>query len=75
MNKIKNLLKGSPIAMVVAGLVIAGVASAALLAYYGRITGEVRVKQSVVLDGYPVNRVTDEVRGSAGDIIYGREHY
>ena len=44
MNKIKNLLKASPILMVVAGLVIAGVASAALVNYlsdYARITANV----------------------------------
>ena len=44
MNKIKNLFKASPIAMVVAGLVIAGVASAALVNYlsdYARITANV----------------------------------
>ncbi len=35
MNKIKDLLKGSSIAMVVAGLLVAGVASAGLVNYLG----------------------------------------
>lgn len=48
MNKIKNLLKGSPIAMVVVGLLVAGVASAALLAVYTTMIGEGPVEQSVV---------------------------
>lgn len=48
MNKIKNLFKGSPIAMVVAGLLVAGVVSAAVLAVYTTMIGTGTVEQSVV---------------------------
>ena len=48
MNRIKSLLKGSPIAMVVAGVLVAGVASAAILAVYTTMVGEGDVEQSVV---------------------------
>jgi len=48
MNKIKNLLKGSPLAMVVAGILIAGAASAAILAVYTTMIGTGDVEQSVV---------------------------
>jgi len=48
MNKIKNLLKGSPIAMVVAGVLVAGIASAAILAVYVTMIGTGKVEQSVV---------------------------
>jgi len=51
MNKIKSLLKRSPIAMVVAGLVIAGVVSAALLTIYGKLIGTATVEQSVLVNG------------------------
>jgi len=52
MNKIKSLFKASPIAMVVIGLLVAGVASAALLTLYVTMTGTMEVKQSVVFEGY-----------------------
>lgn len=48
MYKIKNLIKGSSLAMVVAGLVIAGVVSAAVLAVYVTMIGKGTVEQSVV---------------------------
>ena len=48
MLKITKLLKGSPITMIVVGLVIAGVASAALLSVYVTATGTADVEQSVV---------------------------
>ena len=48
MNKIKSLLKRSPIAMVVAGVLVAGVASAAILAVYTTMVGKGNVEQSVV---------------------------
>jgi len=48
MNKKKSLLKRSPIAMVIAGILIAGVASAAILAVYTTMVGEGDVEQSVV---------------------------
>ena len=48
MNKIKNLLKGSPVTMVVAGLLVAGVVSAAVLAVYTTMIGTGTVEQSVV---------------------------
>jgi len=48
MKKIKNLLKGSPVAMVIAGLLMAGVASAAILAVYTTMIGTGNVEQSVV---------------------------
>ena len=48
MEKIKNLVKASPIAMAVIGLMVAGVASAALLTVYVTAIGTADVKQSVV---------------------------
>ncbi len=48
MNKIKKLFKGRPIAMVIAGVLVAGVASAAILAVYTTMVGEGDVQQSVV---------------------------
>jgi len=48
MNKIKSLFKGSPIVMVIVGLLVAGVASAAILAIYTTMLGEGTVEQSVV---------------------------
>ena len=48
MNRIKSLLKRSPVAMVVAGVLVAGVASAAILAVYTTMVGEGNVEQSVV---------------------------
>jgi len=48
MNKIKSLLKGSPIAMVVAGLVIAGVVSAAAYTFFTGST-TVAVDEAIVL--------------------------
>ena len=75
MNKIKSLLKRSPIAMVVAGVLVAGIASAAVLVYYGKITGKANIEQSVVLDGgASVLEVIDEVNGVAGNIVYGNNH-
>ena len=75
MNKIKNLLKASPILMVVAGILVAGVASAALLVYYGKITGSTTVEQSVILDGgASVKEVSENPSGSAGDVILGDIH-
>ncbi len=47
MKKILKALKASPIAMIVAGVLIAGVASAALLSVYGNMLGTADVQQSV----------------------------
>ena len=52
MNKIKSLFKGSPIAVIAVGLLVAGVASAALLTVYVTMTGTMEVKQSVVFANY-----------------------
>ncbi|MFH0846316.1 MAG: hypothetical protein V1851_02895 [Patescibacteria group bacterium] len=51
MNKIKNLIKASPVFAAVAGLLFAGVASAALLKVYTTTTGTADAKQSVTFDG------------------------
>ena len=48
MNKIKSLLKGSPVAMVVAGLVIAGVATAAAYNFF-TAQATVMVEEAIVL--------------------------
>ena len=50
MKKMKTFFKASPIAMVVAGLMVAGVASAALLTVYVTMTGTADVQQSVVFE-------------------------
>ena len=50
MKKLTSLFKASPIAMVVAGLMVAGVASAALLTVYVTMTGTADVQQSVVFE-------------------------
>jgi len=58
-NKIKSLFKGSPIAMVVAGLLVAGVASAGLLTLYGTMTGTADVEQSVVFGNGDTEKIYD----------------
>ena len=76
MKKIKNLLKGSPIAMVVAGILIAGVASAALLVVYGHTTGNATNVQQSVLFGNDSTTKTYEVGNSApvaGNVYYDLE--
>ena len=75
MKKIKNLFKGSPIAMIVAGLLIAGIASAALLTIYGHTTGTANVQQSVLF-GDGTTTKTYEVGNSdpvAGNVYYELE--
>ncbi|MCK5285864.1 MAG: hypothetical protein KAJ58_01405 [Candidatus Pacebacteria bacterium] len=47
MEKIKNLVKASPVLMAVLGLFVAGIASAALLSVYVTATGTADVQQSV----------------------------
>jgi len=56
MKKIITLLKGSPIAMVVVGLIVAGVASAAILAVYTTMIGQGTVEQSVVFGNGEVHK-------------------
>jgi len=56
MEKIKNLLKGSPIAMVVAGVLVAGLVSAAILAVYTTMLGEGNVQQSVVFGNGEIHK-------------------
>jgi len=56
MKKIKNLLKGSPIAMVVAGVLVAGVVSAALLAVYVTMIGTGKVEQAVVFGSGDISK-------------------
>jgi len=48
MNKIKALLKGSPVIMLVAGLLVAGAVSAAFLTVYTTMNGAGDVDQAVV---------------------------
>lgn len=48
MLKLKKLFKASPVAVVVIGLLVAGVVSAALLGIYATATGTATVEQSVV---------------------------
>ena len=75
MKKIKELLKGSPIAIVIAGLLIAGIASATLLDVYGHTTGTAHVKQSVVF-GDGTTQKTYDVGNSdpvAGNVYYDLE--
>ena len=67
MKKIKNLLKGSPVAMVVAGILIAGVASAALLTYYGVLKGKAEVWQSVLVNGQGIKTGSLEITYDIGD--------
>ncbi|MEA1884125.1 MAG: hypothetical protein U9N62_06365 [Thermotogota bacterium] len=75
MKKIKSLVKSSPIAMAVAGLAVAGVASAALLTLYGSTTGTADAKQSVLFgDGATAHEY--DVGNSnpvAGDVFYNLE--
>jgi len=59
MKKIKNLLKGSPIAMVIAGVLIAGVVSAALLAVYVTMIGTGNVEQAVVFGNGETSKTYD----------------
>jgi len=66
MKKIKNLLKGSPVAMVVAGILIAGVATAAVLTYYGVIKGTAEVWQSVLVNGKGIKTGSLEITYDIG---------
>ena len=75
MNKIKALFRGSTIAMVVTGLLIAGGASAALLTIYGHTTGTAKVQQSVLFGDGSTTK-TYEVGNSdpvAGNVYYNLE--
>ncbi|MCF7835783.1 MAG: hypothetical protein K9M15_01545 [Candidatus Marinimicrobia bacterium] len=56
MKKIVNLIKVSPVAMIVAGLMVAGVASAALLTVYVTMNGTADVEQSVVFGNGDVEK-------------------
>lgn len=56
MKKLFKLLKGSPIAMIVAGVLIAGIASAALLTVYVTMLGEGNVEQSVVFGNGDIDK-------------------
>ena len=73
MKKIKSLLKSSPVAIIVTGLLIAGIASAALLTIYGSTTGTAtNVQQSVVFGDNSTTK-TYEVGNSdpvAGNVYY-----
>ncbi len=76
MNKIKDLLKGSSIAMVVAGLLVAGVASAAVLTVYGNLTGAADDVQQSVVFGNGATEDTEDTydignsKPVAGDVYY-----
>ena len=73
MKKIKELFKKSSVAMVVAGLVVAGVASAALLTIYGSRTGNATDVQQSVVFGDGTTEQTYEVGNSnpvAGNVYY-----
>ena len=73
MKKIKELFKGSSIAMVVAGLVVAGVASAALITIYGSTTGSAtNVKQSVLFGD---NSTTKTYKVGNSDPVAGNIYY
>jgi len=58
---------GIPMALFVVGLFVIGGATAALLAYYGTITANVNVQQSILLDGlaWPESQVTDAIPEAA----------
>jgi len=53
---IRKFIKGSPVAMVVAGLLVAGVASAAILAVYTTMIGTGDVDQSVVFGNGDIDK-------------------
>ncbi len=64
------------LAVLIAAMFI-GVATAALLPHYGKITTTVDVEQSVTLDGKSMpasGEITDEINGVAGDLILGDNH-
>ena len=65
-------------AMTIALLLIGGLASAALLTYYGTITATVNVQQSILLDSlaWPASQVTDIISEAApGGETFCFEHY
>jgi len=70
-KKIKVLGKTLPTAAL-AVLVMAGAASATLLAYYGQITGTFSVQQSVVVDNG--QQVSDSMSGALGGETFCFEH-
>jgi hypothetical protein len=76
-KKVKIFGKQIPIAAI-ALLAIAGLASAGLLSYYGKITGTATVEQSVFLDGKNVKNgsleITYSYTGVAGDTVVDGPH-
>jgi len=63
MKKIKMFGKTIPLALLV-GILVIGVGSAAILEYYGTITGTAEVEQSVILVGCEDNECTYEIGDS-----------
>lgn len=78
MKTIKMFGKSVPLlTLVMVSLLVVGV-SAGLLTYYGQMTSEVTVAQSLKLDdlSYPASgQVTEEIAGVAGNTINGPWHH
>ena len=73
MNKIKNLIKGSSVAMIVAGLLVAGVASAALVSHLSNsvkatatVTSPVEMSVNEDRDGTTVGNESIDVDTTGG---------
>jgi hypothetical protein len=62
--------------VVLAIALLIGTVSAAVLTYYGQITGTVTITQAVLLDGkaWPDSSITETVSGVAGSQLYGDLH-
>lgn len=66
MKKLKTLFKASPIAVIVVGILLVSVASAALLGVYVTVTGEATVEQAVVL-GNGETAISESFTETAGN--------
>lgn len=75
MKKVKILGRSIPVLAIVAVLASAGLASAALLSHYGKITGTVDVQQSVLVDGGDYLQINTYGSGTvAGNTIRDGPH-
>lgn len=75
-RKVKVFGRSIPVLAIVAIVASAGLVSAGLLAYYGKITTSVEVEQAVLLDGMDIRDmpITESLEGVGGSVVYGDSH-
>ena len=77
MKKKVNVFGKSVPVFLIALIAVTGFVSAALLTYFGVITGSVTLSQSVLFDGHDITTLTPVVEtmvGVAGEIFYNPDH-